>query len=230
MDGAPVPTRSKLDPLKANGAQHMSPSRDTFSPSGRSYHPLRNIQARIGQQDSANLPGGVYEQRSTAAQFTNGNARDVTAVSDGRPSEAALLHDLPFTLQGLSTKHLPFTESALLLPPAIPAPLLSLLRTLAEPSLLYRELSKFVESSGEGLVRQSLRAAIGNELHLYRSLIATLEKEIRRSTGKVGATLKRCVIWTREPTLGLRLLSLMVEGAKSKAFFDLGLAMLMLDS
>lgn len=145
------------------------------------------------------------------------------------PPESALLRDLPFTLQGLSSTNLPFSnKSSLKLPPTVPVPLLSLLHTLAEPSLLYRSLSEFVESSDGGLVGQSLRAAIALELRSYLGLVATLEGHIRRALtqldenapngglGKAGVTLKRCVVWTREATLGLRLMSLIVDSSRSK--------------
>ncbi|GAB1729145.1 hypothetical protein NU195Hw_g3409t1 [Hortaea werneckii] len=151
------------------------------------------------------------------------------ASGNDEPSEAALLRDLPFTLQGLSSTNLPFSEkNSLKLPSNLPVPFISLLHTLAEPSLLYRSLSDFVESSEGGLVGQSLRSAIGIELRSYLSLVATLEGQIRRALaqldeslphgglGKAGVTLKRCVIWTREATLGLRLMSLLVESAKGK--------------
>lgn len=146
------------------------------------------------------------------------------------PTESAILRDLPFTLQGMSSTHLPFTAiSTLTLPSNLPLPIISLLHTLAEPSLLYRSLSEFVQSKDEGLIGQSLRSAIGGELRSYLGLIATLEGEIRRAIasldtnearggiGKAGVTLKRCVVWTREATMGLRLMSLMVEEAKSVA-------------
>ena len=146
------------------------------------------------------------------------------------PTEAALLRDLPFTLQGLSTKHLSFASSSTInIPPRLPLPLVSLLHTLAEPALLYRGLSETVQAPVEGLIAQSLIAAIGNELRSYLALIATLEGEIRRflssldangrqgGVGKVGVTLKRCVVWTREATMGLRLMSLMTERAKSRS-------------
>lgn len=148
------------------------------------------------------------------------------------PTESALLRDLPFTLQGLSSTHLSFVSSSdLILPNNLSLPLISLLHTLAEPSLLYRKLSDFVQSRDDGLISQSLRSAIGNELRSYLGLIATLEGEIRRAVpslnanephaapGKVGVTLKRCVVWTREATMGLRLMSLMEEKAKSKLVF-----------
>ncbi|KAM0705499.1 hypothetical protein Q7P35_006858 [Cladosporium inversicolor] len=146
------------------------------------------------------------------------------------PSEPALLRDLPFTLQGLSSKNLPFEDDlALKLPTNVPTPLVSLLHTLAEPALLYRSLSQFVESSdNSGLVSQSLRSAIGVELRSYLSLVAQLEGQIRRALqqlddnlphcglGKAGVTLKRLVVWTRDATTGLRLMSLIVENAKGK--------------
>ncbi|KAK5117037.1 hypothetical protein LTR62_006758 [Meristemomyces frigidus] len=145
------------------------------------------------------------------------------------PSEAALLRDLPFTLQGLSSTNLAFSDkSSLTLPTSLPVPLIALLHALAEPSLLYRSLSDFVESSDGGLVGQSLRSAIGQELRSYLGLVATLEGQIRRALaqldeslprgglGKAGVTLKRCVVWTREATLGLRLMSTIVESAKGK--------------
>ncbi|TKA30805.1 hypothetical protein B0A50_02525 [Salinomyces thailandicus] len=150
-------------------------------------------------------------------------------VGKMEPSEAALLRDLPFTLQGLSSTNLPFSDAKTLkLPPTLPVPLISLLHTLAEPSLLYKSLSEFVDSSEGGLVSQSLRSAMGSELRSYLGLVATLEGQTRRALaqldetlphgglGKAGVTLKRCVIWTREATLGLRLMSLLVESSQGK--------------
>ncbi|KAK5698878.1 Microtubule-nucleating Tub4p (gamma-tubulin) complex component [Elasticomyces elasticus] len=163
------------------------------------------------------------------AQTVDTQAEQDIFSGDVAPSEAALLRDMPFTLQGLSSTNLHFTDhSSLKLPHMLPVPLISLLHSLAEPSLLYRSLSHFVESSDGGLVGQSLRSAIGLELRSYLGLVATLEGQIRRALtplndksprvglGKAGVTLKRCVIWTREATLGLRLMSMVVESAKSK--------------
>ena len=145
------------------------------------------------------------------------------------PPETALLRDLPFTLQGLSSTHLPFSSAyTLKLPTTLPVPIISILHTLAEPSLLYRGLSSFVQSADGGLLGQSLRAAIAGELRSYLGLVATLEGQIRRALtsldetqprngiGKAGVTLKRCVVWTREATMGLRLMSLIGEESKSK--------------
>lgn len=96
---------------------------------------------------------------------------------------------------------------------------------MAEPSLLYKSLKEFVESSFEdeihgGLVGQSLKSAVGLELRGYINLVGGLESEIRgalaaadttKGVRAAGVTLKRCVVWTREATMGLRLMSLIVE-------------------
>lgn len=159
---------------------------------------------------------------SRAEEQFNDSERDQGAP---RPLESGLLRDLPFNLQGLSSTDLQFmSASTLKLPPTLPLPMVSILNTLAEPCLLYRGLSAFVEGSGGGLVSQSLRAALSNELRSYLGLVATLEGEIRRAlaapeesgASKSGVTLKRCVVWTRDATMALRLMSLIVEEAQSK--------------
>ncbi|KAF2429382.1 hypothetical protein EJ08DRAFT_276728 [Tothia fuscella] len=145
------------------------------------------------------------------------------------PAEPNLLRDLPFTLQGLSSTNFSFeSDKVLKLPDTLPVPIISLLHALAEPCLLYKRLSEFVESNDGGLVGQSFRSALSIELRAYLGLVATLEGQIRRALaqlddsqprkgiGKAGVTLKRCVVWTREATMGLRLMSLMVEESKDK--------------
>ncbi|KAI1270458.1 Spc97/Spc98 family protein [Xylariaceae sp. FL1019] len=145
------------------------------------------------------------------------------------PPEPALLRDLPYTLQGVSSTTLPFGDDySLRLPATLPPPLIGLLHTLAEPSLLCRTLQDFVKTPARGLLNQSLRAAISDELRSYLTLVATLEGQIRRALtcidekaprsgiGKAGVSLKRCVIWTREATMGLRLLSLIAEESRTK--------------
>jgi len=203
---------------------------DAFAPGGLSILPTHESRPKTGVEDRRNGALRSREKSSTLAEPPDESLKDMAAPKEEPPTEAALLHDLPFTLQGLSTTHLPFSDTSILkLPPTLPLPMISLLHTLAEPSLLYRSLSDSVPSRDEGLVRQSLRAAIDIELRSYLGLIAALEGEIRRALtsmnitgaatgiGKIGVTLKRCVIWTREATMGLRLMSIMVEEAQSKS-------------
>ncbi|KAH6722216.1 Spc98 family-domain-containing protein [Leptodontidium sp. MPI-SDFR-AT-0119] len=199
---------------------------EAFAPEGLKKLPEREGGQRDRKEEAQAFTRSAALQREGVALKTALLAENYVEID---PPETALLRDLPFTLQGLSSTHFPFsTESTVTLPATLPVPIISILHTLAEPSLLYRGLSSFTQSPGGGLLGQSLRAAIGGELRSYLGLVATLEGQIRRALssldekeprggiGKAGVTLKRCVVWTREATMGLRLMSLISEESKSK--------------
>jgi gamma-tubulin complex component 3 len=198
---------------------------EAFAPEGLKRIPTREGGQRDRKEEDAAFVKPAVIPRDGIALKTALLAENYVEIN---PSETALLRDLPFTLQGLSSTHLPFSSTTLKLPSTLPVPIVSILHTLAEPSLLYRGLGTFIQSPGGGLLGQSLRAAIGSELRSYLSVVATLEGQIRRALlsldekeprggiGKAGVTLKRCVVWTREPTMGLRLMSLISEESKSK--------------
>ena len=193
--------------------------KDAFQPDGLKKFPPKESKPSHTQADTE-APKRDVSLKSTLL---------ASNYSEIDPPETVILRDLPFTFQGLSSLTLPFTKpDTIKIPPTLPLPLVSLLHTLAEPSLLYRRLHTFCESPAQGLLHQSLRAAISNELRSYLSLIATLEGQIRRALstidddaprggiGKAGVTLKRCVVWTREATMGLRLMSLIAEESENK--------------
>jgi gamma-tubulin complex component 3 len=222
-DAAPSPTPRPQPPLRQQSSDAPA-FNDAFSRNGlpRVPDPDDPEPVRLPQtRERMPLRASTRSVEASPEPTSSANPSDA-------PSEAQLLRDLPFTLQGLSSTNLAFSDSSLKLPATLPVPIISLLHTLAEPSLLYRSLSAFVESSQGGLVGQSLRSAIGVELRAYLGLVATLEAQIRRALtqlqespgnlglGKAGVTLKRCVVWTREATMGLRLMSMMVEEAKGK--------------
>lgn len=204
---------------------------DAFATAGmpRLPPPLHESRPNSTLQNGGAAERRGYQRPSRKTEKSEDSGPQIAKSPSTGPSETALLRDLPFILQGLSTTNLPFTSLTTLdLPPNLPIPIISLLHTLAEPSLLYRSLSDFVESRGDGLIGQSLRSAIGGDLRSYLGLISTLEGEIRRAItsldnneqqgrlGKAGVTLKRCVVWTREATMRLRLMSLMVDEAKTR--------------
>ncbi|TVY48670.1 Spindle pole body component [Lachnellula occidentalis] len=199
---------------------------EAFAPEGIKKLPTREGGQKNRMEEEQAFTKTAAAQRGNVALKTALLAENYVEID---PPETALLRDLPFTLQGLSSTHLSFSStSSLKLPPTLPVPIISILHTLAEPSLLYRGLAKFVQSPDGGLLGQSLRAAISGELRSYLGLVATLEGQIRRALssldereprggiGKAGVTLKRCVVWTREATMGLRLMSLISEESKSK--------------
>ena len=214
---------------KQQSGDQLPAFHEAFSSAG-----LTRLLVQESRPESKAEVSGQTERRNRAKQEEKSQVKEsivseVETTSPEQPTESALLRDLPFTLQGLSSTCLPFKSPlTLTLPPALPLPIISLLHTLAEPSLLYRSLSDYIEPKDEGLIGQSLRSTIGSELRSYLGLIATLEGEIRRAIassdlneprgriGKAGVTLKRCVVWTREATMGLRLMSLMVEEAKGE--------------
>lgn len=180
---------------------------------------------QIPSQEGSRPASGQAPRRDVSLKSTL-LSNNYTAID---PSEPVILRDLPFTFQGLNSTTLPFDKKgALQLPPTLPLPIISLLHTLAEPSLLYRGLDTFCNTQIDGLLCQSLRAAISNELQAYLRLIATLEGQIRQALasmddsaprggiGKTGVTLKRLVVWTREATMGLRLMKLIAEESTSK--------------
>ncbi|KAJ5095380.1 hypothetical protein NUU61_004736 [Penicillium alfredii] len=185
---------------------------------------------RSSTERAGNFDAATNDRSSERVPSPRPSTATPTAPSRSAESvEHGLLRDLPFNLQGLSSTNVQFqSASSLKLPPNLPAPIISLLHALAEPCLLYKGLSGFVESEEGGLVNQSLRAAIANELRSYLSLVATLEAEIRQALAAIGdargpqgvrkggVTLKRCMVWTRDATMALRLMSLIVEEARNK--------------
>ncbi len=200
---------------------------EVFAPGGLKKLPTEKPKRQADDRPATQPPDGTPKKAARDVSIKSTLLADNS--NEYEPSEMGLLRDLPFTLQGLSSTTLPFSkETALRLPPTLPPPIVSLLHTLAEPSLLYRGLATFVKSPAKGLLGQSLRAAINNELRSYLTLVATLEAQIRRALaaldesaprggiGKAGVTLKRCVVWTREATMGLRLMSLIAEESNTK--------------
>ncbi|KAG6011641.1 hypothetical protein E4U43_008203 [Claviceps pusilla] len=212
--------------------------RDAFQPEGlrRVSISRQGVAADVVAAQHEKVPLAPPQQKHQQQQ--QHPKRDVSLKStllasnytEVDPPETDILRDLPFTLQGLSSTTLPFSKpDTLRLPATVPLPLVSILHSLAEPCLLYRGLDEYCKAPATGLLGQSLRAAIGGELRSYLSLIATLESQIRRALssldanaprggiGKAGVTLKRCVVWTREATMGLRLMSLIAEESDNKA-------------
>ncbi|KAJ8133139.1 hypothetical protein O1611_g478 [Lasiodiplodia mahajangana] len=208
------------DVLK-NPHDPKSPAED--SPYGNSKRPVSPVEWKRSKGQVDEQPHPPKRDVAIKSKLLADNYSGI------EPPEPTILRDLPYTLQGVSSATLPFgPEYSLKLPPSLPPPLVGLLHTLAEPSLLCKALQDFVKTPAKGLLDQSLRAAINDELRSYLTLVATLEGQIRRALasidetaprggiGKAGVTLKRCVVWTREATMGLRLLSLIAEESKTK--------------
>ncbi|RFU36160.1 hypothetical protein B7463_g198, partial [Scytalidium lignicola] len=239
VKGSPQ-NRKNLEDDRTAQSQYPVPKRDDGVP-GTKYAnlgPRRRATEELSPRDRGDRRDSVEDHGVEVSHNQPGGRRgtetDIKAnvgfkISEMNPSETVLLRELPFTLQGLSSKNLVFsTETCLDIPPTLPIPIVSLLNTLAEPALLYRQLNNFTQTSEGGLLGQSLRAAIARELRSYLSLTAALESQIRAAVanldgtadritiGKAGVTLKRCVVSSREATTGLRLMNWICEESKSK--------------
>ncbi|KAI3342145.1 Spc97/Spc98 family protein [Ustulina deusta] len=223
---APDPMASVYRPtdlrdVLRNPKETRSPGED--SPYGSSKRPVSPSEWKRNNAQVDEYPSSLRRDVAIKSKLLADNYSRI------EPPEPTILRDLPYTLQGVSSATLPFgPDYSLKLPSSLPPPLIGLLHTLAEPSLLCKALQDFVKTPAKGLLDQSLRAAINDELRSYLTLVATLEGQIRRALssidetaprsgiGKAGVTLKRCVVWTREATMGLRLLSLIAEESKTK--------------
>lgn len=195
----------------------------------------RSMESARTESPAEKVNGDTVEEAQDLDQKDASSQEQVPSQEENKDDpnaiviEIAILRDLPFTLQGLSTTHLEFTSSNnLAILTKLPHPLIGLLHALAEPSLLYRDLSISVQAPVEGVIAQSLMSAIETELRSYLALVSTLEAEIRRSVknpsdgegrrgtvARVGVTLRRCIVWTREATMGLRLMNTMARRVKS---------------
>ncbi|KAF1917589.1 Spc98 family-domain-containing protein [Ampelomyces quisqualis] len=239
LSGLPLPATPSMKPPPGQAPAPAGPAatspafRDAFARPGLVQLPVNTGPPTTAahQAPASDEPARRRERRALEKDTSRAPHADAghAGSPDMGPSEPALLRDLPFTLQGLSSTTLAFpSATALQLPPSLPVPMISLLHTLAEPAILYRGLAEFVDSADGGLVGQSFRSALAKELRAYLGLVATLEGQIRRAltqlsqdpahqgVGKAGVTLKRCMIWVREPTMGLRLMRVMVEESRTK--------------
>lgn len=224
------PNAELLPPLPSSAPRNRS------TESARAKSPAEKAKGQPNQEVQGSVKREVPSQEQVPFQENPKDNSETTPSQERKidepkttPIETALLRELPFTLQGLSTTHLKFTPSNdLAILTELPHPLIGLLHILAEPSLLYRDLSISVQAPVEGMIAQSLMSAIGTELRSYLALVSTLEAEIRRHVknlpdgkerrghlGRVGVTLRRCVVWTREATVGLRLMNSMARRIKS---------------
>ncbi|OLL25334.1 Spindle pole body component alp6, partial [Neolecta irregularis DAH-3] len=210
----------------ANSAEPNASTRPTSRSTNKGLNRISDIRLSVSQSSPRRGCDDRREGRESRGRGNEGIQR--WGPGPMEPSERTLLRDIPFLLQGISSTHIKFsTPTTMTLPQTLPLPVLSLLRALSEPGLLYKDISTYIANSHDplsltGLVGQSLVAALSTELIGYLNLVAALEGEIRRELGlpdneaSGGVTLKRCLVWLREATLGLRLMSVIKDESRNK--------------
>ncbi|KAJ3366227.1 Microtubule-nucleating Tub4p (gamma-tubulin) complex component [Allomyces javanicus] len=129
--------------------------------------------------------------------------------------EAAIIQDLLFVLQGVDGKLIKWDEKEgykLVSTDGFSHPVRAITQQVSEVGSLYRGLELRLApgvAKPQGLVGQSLCAALQAELANYYRLVAVLETAAGQP-GAQGLTLRRLLHWSAEPTQRLRLMSAMV--------------------
>lgn len=155
--------------------------------------------------------------------------RDLRGLESG-DEEAALLADVPYVLQGVSSRSVKFPDAAdrqmhsvTLVGDAPPPGMLHLLAQAVECGLLCRKIGLHARSDDQkaGLVMQSFRAAVVEELTTYLTKVSVIENEIRDQVedGVVAlgpqqtprVTLKRVLVWVKDDVLRLRLMNTLID-------------------
>jgi gamma-tubulin complex component 3 len=131
-------------------------------------------------------------------------------------TECDFLPKIAFTLQGISTHAIHFTETAggdasAQIACRVTKPLAALLTVFCEAGLLYRSVSKQAASvtRDTGLIRQSLKAHLQSKLTRYLEKVSAIEDALRRAglDATTPVTLKRITLWLRPDLLTLRLMA-----------------------
>lgn len=159
-------------------------------------------------------------------------------------SEAELMRDIIYLLQGINGKYVGFEDA--LLPASnemgetreaerivkvkfyqdtehlISHPTKHLIHRVAELGRLYKRIDEFhhefSQKQGTGLIMQSLCHFVSSELTDYYRLVAILEAQMNNvetnGNDQKGLTLRRISVWTEEVTLRMRLISTIIEGCQ----------------
>ncbi|KAI7848139.1 Spc98 family-domain-containing protein [Circinella umbellata] len=145
--------------------------------------------------------------------------------------ESALLRDLIFIFQGIDGQYIKFDtntgEYAMDSQVNVPQPTKDLVYRLTEIGWLYRRIQTFIRprcnDPSAGLVAQAFCFALQHELTDYYKLIAVLEAQIEKQTSGTFSvpnehtlTLRRLLLWTRESSQRLRLMSVLVDVCKDQ--------------
>ncbi len=145
---APDPMASVYRPtdlrdVLRNPKETRSPGED--SPYGSSKRPVSPSEWKRNNAQVDEYPSSLRRDVAIKSKLLADNYSRI------EPPEPTILRDLPYTLQGVSSATLPFgPDYSLKLPSSLPPPLIGLLHTLAEPSLLCKALQDFVKTPCKG--------------------------------------------------------------------------------
>eukprot|EP00118_Oscarella_pearsei_P015761 m.144765 g.144765 ORF g.144765 m.144765 type:complete len:863 (+) comp38407_c1_seq3:451-3039(+) len=141
-------------------------------------------------------------------------------------SEATLIRDVIFVVQGIDGQYVKFDMSrdSYVIDPKVGVPhsVRTQVAKIAELGWLYRKVRSYVDShvnnKALGLVGQSFCAALSQELTEYYRLVAVLEaqQDISGEKGVEALTLRRLVVWTADPMRRLHVLASLVDSCQDQ--------------
>ena len=151
-----------------------------------------------------------------------------------RPSEAQLVHDLLYVLQGVEGTYLSVQNDSVSydLKKGVKVDLgtRQMLGRICVAGQLCRRVREYSERGEGGAVEASLRRGMQEELQAYYRMVAALEEQVvggavmSRGAGAKGSreevTLMKLLVWTQGPTKRLQLLADVIADARynRKAF------------
>ncbi|EFC50155.1 predicted protein, partial [Naegleria gruberi] len=141
-------------------------------------------------------------------------------------AESVLVRDIIYTFQGIDGKYIKFdigSERYIVdTKIGIPKSTRLLMSKLSELGWLYKKVKSFVDSgtlniTSNGLIVQSLCAAIDKELVDYYKTISTLETHIEsQENTNTPVTFRRLAVWAIEPTEIMKNLAVLADSCKFK--------------
>lgn len=225
-EGTNVRESSPSSPV---GLANVSASMSTQQHSMRRPYEERNIRRRLASEQ---LP--LHDGQPLPPAIQLAKAREQLGYSNETLSESTLLRDLIFILQGIDGQYIKFdpaiNEYAIDQKVSISQPTRDLVYRVTELGWLYKNVQSFLKARFNnpqaGLVGQAFCYALQRELVDYYKLIAVLEAQIDKQMAADNEghtiptdqtlTLRRLLLWTRESSQRLRLMSVLVDVCKEQ--------------
>lgn len=159
--------------------------------------------------------------------------RQRTLVAGGRDNgskdirDLAIVRDILYIFQGIDGKYVrfdPIADTYMISPETkVPCSISDIVSKLAELGWLFTRVQRFarIDAGGPsiGLVERAFCSALHTELSEYFRLLSVLEAQIKAQSATDATTvppltLRRLVVWTREPLARMRTLATLVDGCK----------------
>lgn len=232
LDATPLPTIHKSNPSLTIDANLKSSAMTEFAITSANAVRSTAVSGRVAAlrsywQASPTTPNSKLQLLKRNVDL-NANRPDSVDNFSSDVSEAALLREIIYALQGIEGKVIHFgggKDDIWIDPKAgIKKPTRQFLLKLAELGWLYKKICKYCDArckdESMGLVGKSFVAALHHEMMEYYRLLAVLEAQLQQeeeqgiASGFGGMTFRRLRVWTVESFIRLKELAALVDICK----------------